>query len=253
VELFNEPILGGLLNHMDAAFTARRLLFDFHAAVLASLDKELPQTRCPIALQDLFGSLPDASAVMKLLYATGPLSCFAKRHIKAWAARSQLIVAFHYYPGIAASVEFPEMVKLAHEQASRFAGKPGMVPVFLSEFHEGAAEAAASRLVQSVELGCNAVTYWHYVDTEWTGQLGWYKYPPAVLQAGTGVPVNDAGKIDPEAWEAYKQTVADGTFWGANITGANGGSDKVLQLMSNTSKRVHEEEATHPHWRIHLK
>ena len=46
---------------------------------------------------------------------------------------------------------------------------------------------------------------------------GWYIYPEEVQALG-GV-VSNAGIINTPGWDVYKTTVADGTFWGAYITG----------------------------------
>jgi hypothetical protein len=46
---------------------------------------------------------------------------------------------------------------------------------------------------------------------------GWYIYTEAVRALG-GV-VSNAGIINTPGWDVYKTTVADGTFWGAYITG----------------------------------
>ena len=46
---------------------------------------------------------------------------------------------------------------------------------------------------------------------------GWYIYPEEVQALG-GV-VSNAGVINTPGWDVYKTTVADGTFWGAYITG----------------------------------
>ena len=68
------------------------------------------------------------------------------------------------------------------------------------------------------------------------GQLsilpGWYIYTEAVRAAG-GV-VSNGGIINTPGWDIYKTTVADGTFWGAYITG----NPSAVHLESTGSRHI---------------
>ena len=126
--------------------------------------------------------------------------------------------------------------------------------MFRGEYFEGSPQGLADKLAVAVDQGANAVTYWHYVDRDYTqtaagsgfhkfwiptfssfflksptsatwnkrcffpkAQEGWFIYPPDVAAVAPLI-IGD-GLINTEAWDLYKPTVADGTFWGAFITG----------------------------------
>ena len=116
------------------------------------------------------------------------------------------------------------MIQFAKKNAENLGG----MPIFLSEFFQsGGAAAKAEVLATCVDEGVNAVTYWHYTDLAYTGREGWFIYPPEI---------QGSQPLTTQNWPIYAPTVADGTFWGAYITGAGGGSDNVLELVPATDE-----------------
>jgi len=178
-------------------------------------------------VQDVGGAVEGSSALVRLLEVPRKADNWKLRQ---WARRQQLIFSFHYYPGFAADVEMDEMIELAHKQASYW----GNVPIFLSEFFTEDEQTSADALARAAEQGTDAVTYWHFVDRNYTGSMGWYRYPESVTQHGE--PIEVGGHLNLEAWKAYAQTVENGTFWGADITGAEGGKMDVLSLVPEQSR-----------------
>lgn len=105
---------------------------------------------------------------------------------------------------------FEETIQEAKKNASKF----GDIPLFLSEclhlwdplgervkpwprFFNGTAQGTADQLAVAVDQGVNAVTYWQYADTNFTGQPGggarlevhpsapgWFMYPESVTSQG---------------------------------------------------------------------
>eukprot|EP00435_Cladocopium_sp_Y103_P066803 s459_g29.t1 len=63
--------------------------------------------------------------------------------------------------------------------------------------------------------------------------VSWYIYSEEVRALG-GV-VNNAGTINTPGWDVYKTSVADGTFFGAYITGSGGGKSNVLEKVPATA------------------
>lgn len=209
IELLNEPPVGGLPD-LGAATATRTELFDFYAAALRVLDAAGAQA--PVCLEDTLGSLPGAGAIMELL-AARPV---ATGLLQSWARRNQLIVSFHFYPGVAVNVGLKQMVALAKKVSAAW----GSVPIYLSEFFTSSPHNTAAVLTSAAEFGCDAVTFWHSADATYTGTQGWFWYPESVKRFG--LPVDVDGNVNVDAWKAYEQTVADGSFTGAAITGAEG-------------------------------
>ncbi|CAJ1345280.1 unnamed protein product [Effrenium voratum] len=207
LELMNEPLLGGLPNLCTCLSTWRQIL-TFQGDVLEALDED-PSIKCPIVIDNWSSTVEGESCAVKLLSCIGASSSTMKR-FQSYAERNRLILSFHYYSP-PANVSFEELIALAKKNDT--------------------AQKMADRLAMACDLGVNATTYWQYADTAWTEQPGWYKYPPSVTNAGTGVPVNVKGVIDDQAWAAFSKTVADGTFFSASITGASGAQMEVLQLV----------------------
>ena len=52
------------------------------------------------------------------------------------------------------------------------------IPIYLSEYFENGAQLMADKLAVAVDQGANAVTYWQYVDRDYTKQDGaWAAWP----------------------------------------------------------------------------
>lgn len=226
VELFNEPPMGGLPDY-DKVVKARRNIFSFYGAVLEALDDVSPPIKTPIALEDIGGGVPGGGTLIDLL-GMMPLDGDSMKRISSWARKGQLALSFHYYKGPVTEVDFPELAHLAKKHAAALGAGAG-VPVFLSEFFNSTKQGIADTLAQAVELGCNAATYWQYVNTAYTGTDGWFKYSDVITNEGD--PIHYNGTIDEKAWGLYSQTVSNGTFWGAAITGGRGGKMGVLELV----------------------
>ncbi|CAK9015307.1 unnamed protein product [Durusdinium trenchii] len=207
VELINEPLFAGLPD-VCYALTVWNQILSFQADVLEALDADPSVPKCPIAVANFGSTVEGESCFIKLLSCWG-LPSNVKKRFDSYAKQERLILAFHYYVPPATST-FEEVIQLAKKNAQQLGGT---IPIFLSEFFQGSAQAKADQLAVAVDQGVNAVTYWHYADTEFTGQGGWFIYPESVtvhgmlLDPGTGV-------INTPAWNAYAPTVADGTFWG---------------------------------------
>jgi len=218
VELLNEPPLTGLPNVFEI-LRSRRRLWDFHLATLEALERCEPPIQAPIALEDGFGSIGGSSSLTSLLMAI-PISSAAKKKMQEWGSQNRLILSFHYYPGgstSATDMEFQPFLAKARKLSQDLLSNS---PIWLSEFWRGTAEEDGQKIVEALELGSNAVTFWHFANTEWTGTRGWYKYPANVLEYGE--PIAPNGEVNEEAWKAYVATVEDGTFFGALINGAAG-------------------------------
>mmetsp|Transcript_129630 Transcript_129630/g.375435 ORF Transcript_129630/g.375435 Transcript_129630/m.375435 type:complete len:574 (+) Transcript_129630:74-1795(+) len=224
VELLNEPPFNGLPD-MPKAQESRTNLWTFYATVMDALE----QSGCdmaPVALEDVGGSVRGASQLDTL--SKEPDAATAKRiasQLERWASRGKLVLSFHWYPGLATQVPLDAMIDLALKEAARIGG----AAVWLSEFFDYSSQGLAEMTTFAADRGCGAVTYWHYVCSTWTGQPGWYKYPPSVLKYG--LPIDGFGNVNEQAWAEYIKTVEDGSYWGAYITGAGGGNDDVLRLM----------------------
>jgi len=177
--------------------------------------KELDSVPAVFAFEDIGGSVPGASPVDQLLNIVR-ISPEAMKRLDDRGKRGQLIWSFHYYKGpVTTSETFMGQIKLA--QQSEFA----RFPMFLSEWYDNTVQETADHIREAAEAGLNAITYWHYVDTNYTGTDGWFKYPQSVLDAG-GI-LND--------WDTYLKTVVDDTYWGAAITGSGGGKMNVLERV----------------------
>lgn len=216
VEIMNEPPIGGLPDPWAACRT-RVHLFDFYGAVLSEL--ESASIEAPVAIEDVGGTLPGAGSLLNILACWG-ISGATRRQMERWAARNQLILSVHHYKSLVTQVSFERMVGLAHEVAAAI----GPVPVWMSEFH-----AEGGKVMMAVDLGADAVTFWQWVDTTFTGNRGWHKYPEDVVQAALSEGFSEPGPVDAQghicwpAWSVYARTVEDGTVWGAWIGGASFG------------------------------
>ena len=178
IELLNEPVLGGL-PHVYQFLSCRRHLFDFYGAVLETLGQNDPPFRCPLALEDGFGSLGSGSKFMRLLSMI-PISSKAKKQLKEWGEKNQLILSMHWYPsggtlGHLAKVTVPEYVAMGKKQSAELMASS---PIWLSEYCELLPQDTADLLAQWTDAGSPCTTYWQYVDLEYTQTFGWYKYPP---------------------------------------------------------------------------
>lgn len=224
VELFNEPPLGGIPD-LVAMLRARSDLFSFYAAVMQELESDPVPTRAPLAMEDIFGTALNIvwQSVTRITHVDG-ISSGARKTFQRWAGRGQLLISFHWYSG----VNTEDSLKAYIQEAKHLAAFVGSPPVWLSEYFGDENETATFLAVAS-ELGCNAVTYWHYANTDYTKTSGWYKYPPEVVAKGG--PMDSTGSINWEAWSLYEQTVADGTYWGAAVTGANGAKMHILKNL----------------------
>lgn len=226
VELMNEPPFGGLPNIFKCGTTWRRIL-SFQSDVLAALDED-PSIKCPIAIGNWSNAVENESCCVSCLQMSG-MPADALKRFQSYANQNRLILSFHWYVP-PSTVTMRKNIELAIQNAAKLGG----VPIYLSEYWMGSVEAFAVALAIAANHGCNATTYWQYADTEFTGQPGWYKYPPSVLNAGNGSPVNSSGQINTDAWNAYSTTVADGEIFGAAITGARGAAMNVLERVPAT-------------------
>mmetsp|Transcript_71656 Transcript_71656/g.158306 ORF Transcript_71656/g.158306 Transcript_71656/m.158306 type:complete len:527 (+) Transcript_71656:64-1644(+) len=229
IELLNEPVLGGMPN-LKRFLSCRRDLFDFYANVMDSLGKSDPPIRAPLALEDGFGSLGSGSNFMKVLSMI-PISSFAKEKLKEWGEKNQLILSIHWYPsggtlGHLAKVTVEQYVAMGKKESAELMASS---PIWVSEFCMLLPEHTAKYLAEFTNAGSPCTTYWQYTDTQYTQSFGWYKYPPEVKQYGD--PVDVLGIVNEKAWAAYEPTVADGTYWGAQITGSGGGQTGVLSKV----------------------
>ena len=224
VELLNEPPLGGLPN-LCYSFSIWRQVAGFFGDVLEDLSAD-PSIKCPIAVTNFGSAAPASERTFRCLALAGVPS-HAKKHFQLLAQQNRLIFSFHYYvPPLTASFQ------ATVDAAKKFAAESlHGAPIWLSEFFEDCPQKTADQMAMAVDLGLNAVTYWNYADTDFTGQPGWWKYPPAVLSAGTGEPVNEHGQIDPLAFAEHAKTVIAESHFGADITGSGGAQKYVLGLV----------------------
>ncbi|CAK9007948.1 unnamed protein product [Durusdinium trenchii] len=236
VELMNEPIIGGLPN-LCITGTIWRQILSFQADVMEELDKD-PSIKCPIAIANWSSTVEGESCFVSLLACAGT-STKAMQRFQAYAQQNRLLLSFHYYIPPSTS-SFIEVIDLAKKNAIKL-GRP---PIFFSEFWEGSAQSFANYLAKAVDEGVNAVTYWQYADSDFTGQPGSYKYPESVTSLGD--PVSAWGTINTPAWDAYSITVADGTFFGGDITGGGGAQMNVLELVPAEPQNVGAERRSWP-------
>eukprot|EP00913_Durusdinium_trenchii_P027350 g25659.t1 len=199
VELINEPLFAGLPD-VCYALTVWNQILSFQADVLEALDADPSVPKCPIAVANFGSTVEGESCFIKLLSCWG-LPSNVKKRFDSYAKQERLILAFHYYVPPATST-FEEVIQLAKlgvvtarngllprpisdpmtdahdaERKKNAQQLGGTIPIFLSEFFQGSAQAKADQLAVAVDQGVNAVTYWHYADTEFTGQGGWFIYP----------------------------------------------------------------------------
>eukprot|EP00929_Paragymnodinium_shiwhaense_P100561 TRINITY_DN6298_c0_g1_i1.p2 TRINITY_DN6298_c0_g1~~TRINITY_DN6298_c0_g1_i1.p2 ORF type:complete len:171 (-),score=28.54 TRINITY_DN6298_c0_g1_i1:619-1131(-) len=153
-----------------------------------------------------------------------------------WGDKGQLILEIHWYPGAGFNnTTLPGFIEIAKKVAGNISSR---VPIFLGEFDRGLSpQMYADALALATSSGCNASTYWLYgpvwTEAEWNNyQPGMYMYSDEVLQNGPPFTMNDSQNvINFKSWPAYQKSVADGTSWGAWITGAGGAANGVLELM----------------------
>jgi len=224
VELLNEPPFGGLPDLGDAG-KLRMDLFDFYSAIMLGLEADPSPTQAPLAVEDIGGSSLNP-LVQAVAIATGLEAPYkdAVATLKRWAGRDQLIISFHWYPQQTTESSLKEYIKGALFLASMFQSPP----IWMSEYFNSEKQTAYFLALAS-ELGCGAVTYWHYANTEFTKTDGWFRFPAEI--AAKGRLVDGLGKVNWEAWNLYEKTVAEGTYWGADITGSGGGKMNVLNKV----------------------
>ena len=218
----NEPPIAGLPD-LCYLLTVWGKILMFQADVLKELEKD-PSITCPFAIANFGSTVEGESTFIKFLTCCCGTPKRALDRFKSYANQNRLILSFHYYAPPATGT-FEEVIQLAKKNAANL----GDIPIYLSEYFERTAQGMADRLAQAVNEGANAVTYWQYVDSTYTQQDGWYIYPFQGQILDGGQTINEAN------WAIYSKTVADGTFWGALITGAGGGEQNVLELVPATT------------------
>lgn len=221
VELLNEPTFFDT-DDLDEAPLMRRRLFHFYAEVMKQLDQAIqPDSQPPLAIEDIGGGVLGYSFPSNVLFLTPDAAPFRQR-----AARGQLIFSWHWYP------RYLPAQRLEREQlyASSFANFLGGTPVWLSEFFDWDAQTIANTMALAVNSGCNAVTWWHYVDSNFTGgQEAWVIFPAGPPYDGR------TDSINMSAFAAWNASVWNGSSFGAAITGAYGGEQNVLALVPATA------------------
>lgn len=223
VELLNEPPLGGLPN-LCYALSIWRRVDSFFGDVLEELAKEPIQ--CPIAITNFGSAAPSSECLFSCLSLAG-IPSHTKKQYQLLKQQNRLIFSFHYY-----TPPLTNSLQATIDAAKKFVDETvGGAPIWLSEFFENTPEKTANSMGMAIDAGVPAACYWNYANTDYTGQDGWFKYPPDVLGAGSGIPVNGAGVIDPLAWEEYAKTVANNSHFGADITGSGGAHERVLELV----------------------
>eukprot|EP00931_Biecheleriopsis_adriatica_P108301 TRINITY_DN82613_c0_g1_i1.p1 TRINITY_DN82613_c0_g1~~TRINITY_DN82613_c0_g1_i1.p1 ORF type:complete len:547 (+),score=90.02 TRINITY_DN82613_c0_g1_i1:79-1719(+) len=228
VGLLNEPPLAGVgWNLCDLPAQMRRV-GSFYEQVLAELDAA--QVAAPVSMEFLIGGQLPGMATYDCIFGMVPFSSTTIKRVKEWADRGQAILEFHFYPGNGETSDLAKVISAAKKDAARLSSR---MPIYMGEFDVGESRADYAKiLAEAVSLGCNMSAYWGYADIQWTGTQGWWKFSQEVMQAGGGKPPIDGnGSINEAGWPAYAKTVADGSFWGAWITGAAGMEDDVLELL----------------------
>ena len=102
----------------------------------------------------------------------------------------------------------------------------GGAPITLSEWFHWHHDQNAMELAVAMHANVSMATYWHYVDTDFTGTDGWFRYADGVPE-----PISAATDGDLARFATYQATVDNGSFWGADITGSRGGKTGVLKLV----------------------
>jgi len=230
VELLNEPPFGGLPDLGNAA-KVRMDLFDFYSAIMLELEADPNPTKAPLAVEDIIGTSlsPMVQAAAAVVGVEAPYKD-AVATLTRWAGRGQLIVSFHWYPKEQTTESsLKKYIEGALFLASRFQNPP----IWMSEYFNSP-EQTAYFLALASELGCGAVTYWHYTNTDFTKTDGWFRFPAEITAKGR--PVDGTGKVNWEAWHLYEKTVAEGTYWGADITGAGGGKMNILKNVPDVNR-----------------
>lgn len=233
VDPWNEPLVSGYLatELYNIPFTIRRT-YSFYGAVLEELDAE--GIRTPICVAELpTGGLKNMTCASHC-FGLAPISGNVHGLLRQWAQRGQLILEWHYYPGMFMVSDIKKAVDKAKQRAARLGEGTAIA---LGEFWPGSGtkaspEAGGHLLAQFTQAGCDSSIFWLYTNTKFTdGNNGWYKYTPAVQAAG-GPIVNETRTINTPVWPEYEKTVRSGTSWGAHITGEGTGIMGVLALVS---------------------
>ena len=179
VELMNEPLIGGLPN-LCKCMTIWRQILSFQADVMEALEED-PSIKCPIAIANWSSTVEGESCFVSLLACAG-MSTKTQQIFHSYQQQNRLLLSFHYYIPPCTKT-FTKDIDLAKKNAIKL-GRP---PIFLSEFWVGSAQSFADHLAKAVDEGVNAVTYWQYDDSDFTGEPGWYKYPASVTSQGDPV------------------------------------------------------------------
>eukprot|EP00435_Cladocopium_sp_Y103_P057301 s1296_g19.t1 len=164
----NEPPIAGLPD-ICYVLTVWAKILGFQADVMAELEKDSTVPKCPIAIANFTSTVEGESWFIKLLTCC-PCSGTpreAKKIFDSFAKQNRLILSFHFYSPPATG-SFEEVIQLAKKNAIKLGG----IPIFLSEYFENGTQATADKLAVAVNQGANAVTYWQYVDREFTKQEG---------------------------------------------------------------------------------
>jgi len=222
IDLLNEPPWGGLPN-LYWAEKCRTDLWDFYAAVFTELDTGATPVRAPFILEDVAGSSfsPVLDVIMQVVQLED-ISWGAIAKVREWSSKGQLIYEFHWYPDEPTEESLQSYMQGAYAMATLL----GSPPIYLAEFWTPEASTTAHWLGAAIDAGCGLATYWQFVDTGYTGTMGWFKYPDGVTEQT--LTFSNASEVDWQAWDIYEQTVANGTYWGAAICGATGGKSNVL-------------------------
>jgi len=234
IDLLNEPPVGGLTAVQDAHWASTRTdLYDMYAQVLTELDADPTPTKAIIVFEDV-GAQNDPSG-MWALKRFEPLSKNATSKLTEWTQKGQLMYEFHWYPGQEAGKHSSKSLMASVKEAVDISKAVGSPPLYLGEFQIFSPSAAkpltiagmtAYWLAQAGELvytyhgesySISAATYWEYANSTFTGNDGWCKTPEGVgLELFEGI---SQGTVDTDKWDKFEKTVADGTNWGACITG----------------------------------
>ena len=225
VELLNEPPLGGLDVSAALLLSVRRRLFDFTAQV--SRELLAAGYTAPLAINDIGSSIEGGSRLHRPVFAAlsvpgvGSISSTARQALVERAREDKLIVAYHYYSGLlAGEASFDEFASYARAFSRTFRDGEG-VPLYLGEFVDGGGQPwhnqprrLAADLARAVGvLGVSAATYWQGAVTNWTGNDGWFKYPPELYAHCIEDPGAPECAEHPHTFKEYQRTIDAGSFW----------------------------------------
>eukprot|EP00930_Biecheleria_cincta_P024923 TRINITY_DN17788_c0_g1_i1.p1 TRINITY_DN17788_c0_g1~~TRINITY_DN17788_c0_g1_i1.p1 ORF type:complete len:573 (+),score=90.63 TRINITY_DN17788_c0_g1_i1:45-1763(+) len=232
IDLLNEPPFGGF-THPDRWPSTRTDLYGMYAQVLSELDADAEPTKAILVFEDVGAQISLVGDW--LAKRLSPASSFATEKLTNWSKKGQLMYEFHWYPGQGKGDHSLESLKSSLREAVDIAKSFGNPPFYLGEFQIFSPQAAepltlaamtAYWLAQAGEIvyeyggatyGIKAATYWEYANSTFTGNAGWCKTPEGVtLELFEGI---SRGYVDLDKWKKFEKTVADGTSWGACITG----------------------------------